>query len=71
MDFKRLREENKLAKKRSTVFMCQECGYESAKYLGKCPSCGKWNTFVEEKLHKKQIQEAVFPCQKKSRKHKQ
>ena len=39
-----------MAKKRSTVFMCQECGYESAKYLGKCPSCGKWNTFVEEKI---------------------
>src|SRR5699024_10360109 len=50
IDLKRLREENKLAKKRSTVFMCQECGYESAKYLGKCLSCGKWNTFVEEKI---------------------
>lgn len=30
--------------------MCQECGTESPKYLGKCPSCGKWNTFVEEKV---------------------
>lgn len=30
--------------------MCQECGTESPKYLGKCPSCGKWNTFVEEKI---------------------
>lgn len=39
-----------MAKKRSTVFMCQECGTESPKYLGKCPSCGKWNTFVEEKI---------------------
>lgn len=39
-----------MAKKRSTVFMCQECGTESPKYLGKCPSCGKWNTFVEEKV---------------------
>lgn len=28
--------------------MCTECGYESAKYLGKCPSCGRWNTFEEE-----------------------
>lgn len=32
-----------------TVFMCQNCGYESAKWLGKCPGCNKWNTFVEEK----------------------
>ena len=30
-------------------FVCQECGYESTKWLGKCPDCGKWNTFVEEK----------------------
>lgn len=31
-----------------TKFVCQECGYETAKWLGKCPSCGQWNTFVEE-----------------------
>lgn len=29
-------------------FVCQECGYETAKWLGKCPSCEEWNTFVEE-----------------------
>ena len=29
-------------------FVCQECGYETAKWLGKCPSCSEWNTFVEE-----------------------
>ena len=39
-----------MAKKKSVVFMCQECGTESPKYLGKCPSCGKWNTFIEEKV---------------------
>ena len=33
-----------------TSFFCQQCGYESAKWLGKCPSCGSWNTFVEEKV---------------------
>lgn len=38
-----------MAKKKSSVFMCEECGYESAKYLGKCPACGRWNTMVEEK----------------------
>lgn len=31
-----------------SIFMCQECGYESPKWLGKCPDCSKWNTFVEE-----------------------
>lgn len=34
--------------KLKTKFVCQECGYESPKWLGKCPSCGEWNTFVEE-----------------------
>lgn len=37
-------------KKKKTIFMCQECGTESPKYLGRCPSCGRWNTFVEEKI---------------------
>lgn len=38
--------------KTSTVFFCNECGYESAKWLGKCPACNAWNTFVEEKVTK-------------------
>lgn len=38
-----------MAKKVSTVFVCNECGYESSKWLGKCPACNAWNTFVEEK----------------------
>ncbi len=37
----------------STVFFCKECGYESAKWLGKCPGCNSWNSFVEEKVNKK------------------
>ncbi|HOK49557.1 MAG TPA: hypothetical protein PLM18_05240, partial [Sedimentibacter sp.] len=28
-------------------FVCQECGYETAKWLGRCPACDAWNTFVE------------------------
>ncbi len=36
--------------KTSTVFFCNECGYESPKWLGKCPACNSWNTFVEEKV---------------------
>ena len=35
-----------------TVFVCSECGYESAKWLGKCPGCNSWNSFYEEKLLK-------------------
>ncbi|MBD5189199.1 MAG: DNA repair protein RadA [Bacteroidales bacterium] len=39
-----------MAKKTKTVWFCSQCGYESAKWLGKCPGCGEWNTFVEEKV---------------------
>ena len=38
--------------KTKTTFFCQECGYESAKWLGKCPSCNNWNSFVEEVVEK-------------------
>lgn len=34
--------------KLKSKWVCQNCGYETAKYLGKCPDCGKWSTFVEE-----------------------
>lgn len=34
--------------KSKSVFVCQECGYESNGWLGKCPACNQWNTFVEE-----------------------
>lgn len=37
-----------MAKKKETAFFCKECGYESAKWSGQCPSCKEWNTFVEE-----------------------
>ena len=36
--------------KAKQIYFCQECGYESAKWLGQCPGCKNWNTFVEEKL---------------------
>lgn len=38
-----------MAKKLSTVFVCNNCGYESSKWMGKCPACNQWNTFFEEK----------------------
>ncbi|HDM37668.1 MAG TPA: DNA repair protein RadA [Candidatus Omnitrophica bacterium] len=34
--------------KTKTIYVCQECGYESPKWLGKCPECGHWNTMIEE-----------------------
>jgi DNA repair protein RadA/Sms len=37
-----------------TAYFCQNCGYESAKWVGKCPSCQQWNTFVEELIQKEQ-----------------
>ena len=36
-----------------SVFVCNQCGYESAKWLGKCPACGEWNSFFEEKISTK------------------
>lgn len=38
-----------------TGFFCSNCGYESAKWVGKCPSCGNWNTFQEEIIHKEKV----------------
>ena len=37
----------------TTVFYCQSCGYESSKWMGQCPGCREWNTFVEEKINTK------------------
>lgn len=39
--------------KSKTVFFCKECGFESGKWLGQCPSCKQWDTFVEEPVIKK------------------
>jgi len=38
--------------KKKSVFFCKGCGHESPKWLGKCPGCGEWNTFVEQELQK-------------------
>lgn len=39
-----------MAKAKKTVFFCQNCGHEETKWLGQCPACKEWNTFVEEKV---------------------
>ncbi len=42
----------KMMSKTKTIFLCQNCGAESAKWVGKCPSCNAWNTMVEELIVK-------------------
>ncbi len=42
-----------MASKKTMVFYCQSCGYESSKWMGQCPGCHEWNTFVEEPVEKK------------------
>lgn len=44
-----------MAKGKTTVYFCQQCGYESAKWMGQCPGCREWNTFVEELVDKKAL----------------
>lgn len=41
-----------MAKGKTTLFFCQNCGYESSKWLGQCPGCREWNTFTEEPVIK-------------------
>ncbi len=42
-----------MLKNKKSVYFCQECGYESAKWMGQCPGCKAWNTFVEETVSSK------------------
>ena len=51
--------------KSKTVFVCNECGYESAKWLGKCPACNAWNSFFEEKVIKEK--DGAFISDKKTK----
>ena len=46
--------------KQTSVYFCQSCGYESAKWMGQCPGCHEWNTFVEEKVVKGDSSSASF-----------
>ncbi len=41
--------------KTKTIFSCQNCGYQSAKWLGKCPDCNKWNSFAEESFSETKV----------------
>ena len=48
--------------KEKTVYVCNNCGQESPKWVGKCPSCGEWNTYVEEKVTVKSGKESLLPA---------
>ena len=43
-----------------SAFFCQNCGHETSKWLGKCPSCSEWNTFVEEVISAQVPQVVAF-----------
>lgn len=46
--------------KEKTAYVCTNCGYDSPKWIGKCPSCGEWNTFVEQKVGKSKSNSAAL-----------
>jgi len=50
-----------------TAFFCQNCGYESVKWLGQCPSCAQWNTFVEELIQKEDLKNASWKTNTENR----
>ena len=47
--------------KEKTVYVCSNCGQESPKWIGKCPSCGEWNTYVEEVVRKEPAGRRAVP----------
>jgi DNA repair protein RadA/Sms len=51
--------------KTKSVFACQSCGYHTPKWLGRCPDCGAWNTFVEEQhaMSRRSTQASTTPTQ--------
>jgi len=54
--------------KLKTFFFCQNCGAQSPKWLGKCPSCGEWNTFVEEVIQREEMKRGYRMPESGSRK---
>jgi DNA repair protein RadA/Sms len=52
--------------KLKTMFFCRNCGAESSKWIGRCPSCGEWNTYIEETVEKKSAQ-PIFESAERSR----
>ena len=53
-----------MAKKTQSAFFCQNCGTQSPKWLGKCPNCNEWNSFVEENITKEKNSSSSFKSSK-------
>ena len=51
-----------MAKAKKSIYFCQNCGHEESKWLGQCPMCKEWNTFVEEVIDKKQTEAKKSLC---------
>ena len=56
-----------MATKKKTIYFCQQCGHESAKWLGQCPACKEWNSFVEEPVKTEVKTKGVSRAQAASR----
>ena len=56
-----------MARSKETVFFCQNCGFESAKWLGQCPACREWNTMTEEPAVKKEKKGPSFSGKERSK----
>ena len=54
--------------KNTTIFYCQHCGYESAKWMGQCPGCREWNSFVEETVNKAELKNTGGQLQRLTKK---
>ena len=50
--------------KEKTVYFCSNCGYESIKWVGKCPMCNQWNTFIENKIVEQKSSNSFSDSQK-------
>ena len=55
-----------MLKNKKVVYFCQECGYESSKWMGQCPGCRAWNTFVEEPIASKSSVKGISAVRKES-----
>lgn len=55
-----------MSAKDRTIYACQKCGYQARKWLGKCPDCGEWNSFVEERA-RPAAKEGTFAARSSSR----
>ena len=53
--------------KSKTVYVCQNCGAESPKWIGRCSACGEWNTYVEQIIHKSTPRSGSFEAERNSR----